>query len=282
MIYTRNVVLPCQVFTLIDDDTGQFLLIGCGSWACDKCGPRKIARFVKRVERIPQTYEYLKFLTLTYAGPVISNAIFNKRVGRFFRLLRERYGKFEFTRVNERGAKTNRLHTHCIANLPFISNWRYGKAEFAAMAKAAGLGWVKINARPRQVAREYLTKYMHKGRHFPWRRYERWHQSSMGLAAIPRKRHVNNWSVHRSIINFEQWARWTVRRWEEEMEISQLRAAGCECYEPLRYGCDCGVQRGLEAAWLSSLPPASVPSSPLNSKLTGKIDKLDDGEEDVF
>lgn len=267
MIYSRDVALPCQVFTLINNDTGQFLLIGCGSWACDKCGPRKVARFSKCVDRIPQSYKFLKFLTITYAGPWLASREFNRRVGYFFRLLRERFGRFEFARVNERGGNTGRLHAHTIANLPFISNWRYGKRLFSELAQRAGLGWCTIKARPREVARRYLTKYMHKFRGDARERYERWHQCSMGLRGVPSKQKASGaWQVVRKVIDFERWAKATVQQWQSEMRESQARAAGCVCLDTDR--CICGA---AEDVWQSS---------PLNSSLNLKMpdteEKLDE------
>lgn len=186
---------------------GEVILKGCGQWACEACGPKRLIEVFKLIEAGIEEARRLRpddpqrFLTLTYPNSRdlrFESAEDLKQASRDLRHLAEALRKlgfeFEYSRVFE-STKRGRVHIHVISwgdRLPKCTprgaNQRgiRGKAQhdcyctdekpcIQRVAHRIGLGFIDIRAiRNRKQARNYMLKYVTKvTRKARWPRYAR-------------------------------------------------------------------------------------------------------------
>jgi len=206
MLYSTAERLECQRGVVVGRRSHRQFLIGCGSWDCPRCGPRKRAEFAARALRMRRSYRTQKFITYTARPAACSACValggrcarcvrdFNRR----HRVVRRWQRRVELRRAakagkpppppaqsvwtNEQGARSNHLHKHELSGHDYID-----QRDLSRACVRAGLG-VVVDIRkvsdPRGGLR-YLTKYLAKAKGQKWGRGARRAQSSPGLKLPP-------------------------------------------------------------------------------------------------
>lgn len=159
-LYPASIPLSCQVGWIVGKETGNALRVGCGRWACYKCGWRKRRRFLERISK--QRYD--RFITFT--EPLERGAVTKANLraqaaawGRIRRWLKTRYSAGGYTWVREVGGRTDRLHLHVLVESNYIPQPLLSEA-----CVRYGLGRVVHIERIRHQtsAAHYLGKYLSK------------------------------------------------------------------------------------------------------------------------
>ncbi|HEY6299315.1 MAG TPA: hypothetical protein VIW95_06690 [Candidatus Binatus sp.] len=193
--------LPCVVGFVTSQSTGERRAIGCGSWACPDCGPKKVWKWRNRI-----SYTWRYFITLTIANdgcddgaPTIANVMrINQAWGKFRRWLRAHCDLREYAWVNELGERTERLHKHVVIDsgyLDYTAGSRFRKA-----IERAGLGpWVRVErVRSQAGSAHYLTKYLSKGLgNRRWPRYARRAQTTR-----PAPKPADKWLFEPAVLRY--------------------------------------------------------------------------------
>lgn len=137
----------------------------CGRWGCPSCGPRKVWRLAFRVAAARPN----RLLTLTvnprkWEDPRAAFDGTRRKVPKFFRELRKKYGAIEYLRVLE-ATKKGWPHYH------FVMRSGYMPQEHLSTIwnELTGAPIVDIRAIEKSsVVLGYVVKYLSKQDHVPW------------------------------------------------------------------------------------------------------------------
>jgi hypothetical protein len=206
LLYSSWRTLECQRGWATGALTGEMLKIGCGSWYCRDCGPRRRADYIASAHRIPKRFRTLKFITTT--APALPPCCeftcdgtcarcikdFNHRHESLWQSLGRDSGARTVAHIsaNEFGPRTDHLHKHSLVDCDYID-----QLELSARAERYGLGRVSdIRAvKSRTQCARYLAPYMVKGQRSPKTpRSARMFQRSRGLRP-PREPGDQQWII---------------------------------------------------------------------------------------
>lgn len=176
--YASPIAVTCQVGWITSTTTGECLRVGCGSWVCPACGPRRRQQWVAARANISKSYATMKFVTLTLPASAGYEAYRLMQAGwrRLWQWLRRRYGLRAYLWVTEltgRGV----VHRHAVLDMAYVPQRALSQA-----CKRFGLGpivdirAVKNRLRLCSYVLKYITKSSRGAAH---PRYARRVQSSV-------------------------------------------------------------------------------------------------------
>jgi hypothetical protein len=137
----------------------HFFETSCKRWSCPVCGPAKTWRLCRQIESAKPN----RFVTLTtcHAGDRTPRQVWDsvrRQISELAKLLRRRYGAFEYVRVLEEH-KSGYPHFHLVCRSPYIPQAELSR-HWAHLAGAFIVDIRKVDPR-RKVAR-YIAKYLGK------------------------------------------------------------------------------------------------------------------------
>jgi hypothetical protein len=224
-----NARAPClPIGRFVNTISGEIKAAFCGSWACVRCGPRKVATWCIRIERGRWDW----FLTLTLPGDGSPTRENFSRLGDGWanvrQFLKREYAMEDYTWVREQGErKTKRLHLHVL-----LRSRRIAAGRLRRVALRAGLGtWLHLSAvRSSRSAKRYCSKYLSASAgECMWPKYTRRCQTT-----IPKAVAQAGWTFEKE----PKWHRATWRsnqRYDDALAAAQrvacgiLVAAGSDC-----------------------------------------------------
>lgn len=196
----RPPVGTCLCGILFNSSTGEVKPKMCGSWNCERCGKKNVAKWVLRIE--PHSWRWFLTLTLDCDGAAVRENF--QRLARGWGNVRKylkRHGMGNYTWVREQGHNaTRRVHLHVIFDGPRQEVGCAGRCRkghqhhvwgLRRSVELSGLGiWFKLEkVRSTKHVKRYVTKYLSKdlSTHH-WPKYTRRIQST-----IPRGKPEAGW-----------------------------------------------------------------------------------------
>lgn len=160
VIYASTAPKSCQVGWLTSRLTGDTLRVGCGSWVCAECGPRRRRQWMRERADISQSYATMKFVTLTLPAGVAWGGYRQMQLGwrRLWQWLRRTYGLTAYiwvTELTSRGV----VHRHAVLDAKYVPQRALSQAcERFGLGRVVDIRAVKDKRRLSNYVTKYLTK----------------------------------------------------------------------------------------------------------------------------
>jgi len=203
-IIQSNCNTVCGKFTVTGpDDSGQttYVRLPCKTWACPKCGPKKVRRLQRAIAKTAQELDLTRFLTLTLDPKSIPEGVDQ------LKYLREVWRKFCVYLAREFGRTATYIsvpefhrsgvpHLHVLVDQYIRQQWISETWESLGGGRICYIKRVHDIHRVSHYVSKYFTKGMILSAPFGVRRYT----TSRNIRLFERKQGKTGWFFARSSI----------------------------------------------------------------------------------